>query len=338
MTGIKVAINGFGRIGRAFFKLAFERPELEIVAINDLGKPEMLAYLLRYDTVYGRYDKEVEFTDGVLEVGGKKIKLISEKDPALLPWKDLEIDVVVESTGRFATYDDSAKHLAAGAKRVVITAPAEGEVPHTLIGANDDAFAEGLAPITSDASCTTNAVVPVAAVMMENPGVVKGMLNTVHAYTATQNLVDGPATKDPRRGRAAAMNIVPSSTGAADSVIKSLSALKGIFDGVALRVPVVSGSIMDFTFLAKRKTTVEEVNEIFKSASSQTRWEKILSVTEEPIVSSDVIGDIHASIVDLSMTRVVAGDLVKVLAWYDNEWGYSNTLVEHVIRVGNLLK
>ena len=333
---IKVAINGFGRIGRAFFKLAFERPELEITCINDLTAPENLAYLLRYDTVYGRYDKTVSAGEDFLIVDGKKVQVLAQKDPALLPWEEHKIDVVVESTGRFANYEDASAHLKAGAKRVVITAPAEGEVPHTLIGANDDAFAAGLSPITSDASCTTNAVVPVAAIMMENPGVVKGMLNTVHAYTATQNLVDGPAEKDPRRGRAAAQNIVPSSTGAADSVIKSLSALKGIFDGVALRVPVVSGSIMDFTFLAKRQTTVEEINSIFKEKAKDPRWEKVLSVTEEPIVSSDIIGDTHASVVDLSMTRVVDGDLVKVLAWYDNEWGYSNTLVEHFIIVRKL--
>jgi len=334
----RIAINGFGRIGRAFFKLAFERPELEVVAINDLTEPETLAYLLRYDTVYGHYNKEVKASEGSLVVEGKKVQVLSEKDPSLLPWGKLGIDVVVESTGRFTKYEDAEKHLKAGAKRVVITAPAEGKIPHVLIGANDEEFVSGLAPITSDASCTTNAVVPVAAVMMENPGVVKGMLNTTHAYTATQSLVDGPASKDPRRGRAAAQNIVPSSTGAAESVIKSLKGLEGVFEGIALRVPVASGSIVDFTFLAKRETSVEEINGIFKKAAKDPRWEKVLAVTEEPLVSSDIVGDPHGAIVDLSMTRVVAKDLVKVLAWYDNEWGYSNTLVEHVVRVGNLIK
>jgi len=334
----RVAINGFGRIGRAFFKIAFERPELEFVAINDLGEPETLAYLLRYDTVYGRYDKEVKISDGSLVVGGKKIKILSEKDPGLLPWKEMDVDIVVESTGRFDELEEAEKHIKAGAKRVVITAPAKGDVPYALIGANDALFTGDLPLVTCNASCTTNAAVPVAAVMMEKIGVIKGMLNTAHGYTATQSLVDGPATKDPRRGRAAAMNIVPSSTGAAESVVKSLKGLEGLFDGIALRVPVVCGSIVDFTFLAKRKTSVVEVNKILKDASQDPRWENVLAVTEDPIVSSDIIKDPHASIVDLAMTRVVDGDLVKILAWYDNEWGYSNALVEHVIRVGSLIK
>lgn len=334
---ISVAINGFGRIGRAFFKVGFEHPDLEFVAINDLGDPENLAYLLQYDTVYGHYDKEVKVSNDYLVVGGKKIKLLSEKDPALLPWKKLGVDVVVEATGRFADIKDASKHIKAGAKRVVITAPAKGDVPYVLIGANDEAFNEKLPPITCNASCTTNAVVPVAGVMMENPGVVKAMLNTVHGYTATQNLVDGPATKDFRRGRAAAQNIVPSSTGAAEAVAKSLKDLAGVFDGIALRVPVVCGSIVDFTFLTKRKTSVKEINDIFRKAAKSPRWAKVLTVTEEPLVSSDVIRNPFGSVVDLSITRVVGGDLVKVLAWYDNEWGYSATLVEHVVRVGKLL-
>lgn len=334
---IRVVINGFGRIGRSFFKVAFEKPGLEFVAINDLADPENLAYLLCYDTVYGRYDKKVEVSGGDLVVGGKKVKLLSQKDPSLLPWKKLDVDVVVESTGRFTRSEDAEKHLKAGAKRVVISAPAEGGVPYTLIGANDEDFKEGLAPVTCNASCTTNAAVPVAAVMMEDPGVAKGMLNTVHGYTASQNLVDGPSPGDPRRGRAGAQNIVPSSTGAAEAVTESLKDLKELFDGIAMRVPVVVGSIVDFTFLAKRETSVQKINGIFRKASQTSRWEKVLAVTEEPLVSSDIIGDPHASIVDLSMTRVVGGDLVKVLSWYDNEWGYSVTLVEHVVRVGKLL-
>ena len=334
---IRVAINGFGRIGRAFFKLAFENPEIEFVAINDLGDHENLAYLLKYDTVYGRYERPISLNNGNLVVEGKEIKVLSEKDPAALPWKNLKIDVVVESTGVFTSKPDAQKHIEAGAKRVVITAPAKDGAPYVLVGTNDSEFKEGLDPITCNASCTTNASAPVAAVMMENPGVVKAMLNTVHAYTATQSLVDGPAKKDLRRGRAAAQNIVPSTTGAAESVVEAIPSLSKKFDGIALRVPVACGSIVDFTFLAKRKTTVEEINEIFRKASQTPRWEKVLSVTEDPLVSSDVIANTYGAVVDLSMTRVVDGDLVKVLAWYDNEWGYSATLVEHVVRVGKLL-
>lgn len=333
----RVAINGFGRIGRAFFKLAFENPEVEVLAINDLGNLEDLAYLLKYDTVYGRWGQEVAVKEGNLEVGGKEIKILSEKDPAALPWGDLGVDVVVESTGVFTSKLDAKKHLDAGAKRVVITAPAKDGVPYVLVGTNDSEFKAGLDPVTCNASCTTNASAPVAAIMMENPGVVSAMLNTAHAYTATQSLVDGPSKKDFRRGRAAAQNIVPSTTGAAESVVESIPVLSKKFDGIALRVPVACGSLVDFTFLAARKTSVEEINGIFRNAARSARWEKVLSVTEDPLVSSDIIGDTHASIVDLSMTRVVNGDLVKVLAWYDNEWGYSATLVEHVIRVGKLI-
>ena len=337
MSKTRVAINGFGRIGRAFFKLAFENPDLEFVAINDLGDHENLAYLLKYDTVYGRYERQVSLDkNNNLVVDGKAIEVLNEKDPVALPWKKLKVDVVIESTGVFTSKPDAEKHIQAGAKRVVITAPAKDGVPYTLVGTNDDQFKEGLDPITCNASCTTNASAPVAAVMMENPGVRKAMLNTVHGYTATQSLVDGPAKKDMRRGRAAAQNIVPSSTGAAASVAQSIPALNDKFDGIALRVPVICGSIVDFTFLAQRKTAAEEINDIFRKASQTPRWEKVLSVTEEPIVSSDIIADTHGSIVDLSMTRVVDGDLVKVLAWYDNEWGYSATLVEHVVRVGKL--
>lgn len=334
---LRVAINGFGRIGRCFFKAALEKEDLEIVAVNDLTDPENLAYLLRYDTVYGRHDKPVAVKGSNLVVDGKKIKVLFEKDPAMLPWKELEVDLVVESTGRFTNQEDAVKHIQAGAKRVVISAPAD-RVTQLLVGVNDKGFEEADLPVvTCNGSCTTNAVAPVAAVMMENPGVVKGMLNTVHAYTATQGLVDGPATKDYRRGRAAAQNIVPSTTGAAEAVIESLPELKGLFDGIAMRVPVVCGSIADFTFLSKRKTSVSEINGIFKKAAKTKRWEGILKVTEEPLVSADVVADPYASIVDLGLTRVIDGDLVKVLAWYDNEWAYAVTLVEHVLRVGKHL-
>jgi len=337
VSKIRVAINGFGRIGRAFFKLAFENTELEFVAINDLGDHENLAYLLKYDTVYGRYGRKVSLKGSNLVVDGKEIKILNEKDPAALPWKELKVDVVVESTGVFTSKPDAEKHIQAGAQRVVISAPAKDGAPYVLVGTNDDAFTKDLDPVTCNASCTTNASAPVAAIMIENPGVQKAMLNTVHGYTATQNLVDGPAKKDFRRGRAAAQNIVPSSTGAAESVAQSLPDLSGKFDGIAMRVPVPCGSIVDFTFIAGRKTDVEEINGIFRKASQTPRWKKVLSVTEDPIVSSDIIASTYGSIVDLSMTRVVDGDLVKVLAWYDNEWGYSATLVEHVVRVGKLL-
>lgn len=334
---IRVAINGFGRIGRSFFKAALEKGDLEFIAINDLTDPQNLAYLLRYDTVYGRYDKPVEVKGDNLVVDNQTIKVLSEKDPAALPWKELKIDIVVESTGHFTNHEDASKHIQAGAHRVVISAPAD-EVTQVLIGVNDEKFEEPDLPVvTCNGSCTTNAVAPVVAVMMENPGVVKGMLNTVHAYTATQNLVDGPVRKDYRRGRAAAQNIVPSTTGAAEAVIESIPELEGLFDGVAMRVPVVCGSIADFTFLAKRKTSVEEIKQIFKKAAESKRWKGILKVSEDPLVSSDVVADPYASIVDLAFIRVIDGDLVKVMAWYDNEWAYAETLVEHVLRVGKHL-
>ncbi len=329
----KVAINGFGRIGRLFFRQAFELADMEIVAINDLGDLENLAYLLKYDTVYGRYNKEVKAENGNLVVDGKVIKCLQIKDPATLPWKDLGIDIAIEATGIFEEYEKAKVHLAAGAKRVVITAPAkdaDGDEGKTiLIGVNPEE-ANGVT-LTSNGSCTTNAASPVIAVMSENPGILKAVLNTVHGYTATQNLVDGPTKgRDFRRGRAAAQNIVPSTTGAAISVTRAIRELEGKFDGVAMRVPVASGSIADITFVSKRKTTVEEINEIFKTAAQSPRWKGILAVTEDQIVSSDIIGEPYGAIVDLKFTKVVDGDLIKVLSWYDNEWGYCSTLVKHI--------
>jgi len=330
---IRIAINGFGRIGRAFFKIALENKDLTVVAVNDLTDPENLAYLLRYDTVYGRYDKVVAVDGANLVVDGRKIKVLSEKDPSALPWKELQIDLVVESTGRFTNLEDASKHIEAGAKRVVISAPSK-DAYQLLIGVNDGEFKKPDLPVvTCNGSCTTNAVAPVVAVMKEDPGVVKGMLNTVHGYTSTQNLVDGPTRKDYRRGRAAAQNIVPSTTGAAKAVAKSIPELESLFDGIAMRVPVSCGSIADFTFLAKRKTSVEEINQILSKAAKTERWEGILKVTEEPLVSSDIVADPYASIVDLTMTRVIDGDLIKVLAWYDNERAYAETLVQHVLRI-----
>lgn len=331
---LRIAINGFGRIGRQVFKIAFERPELEIVAFNDLGDLANLAYLLEFDSVYGNYDKKVEVKDSNLVVDGKAIKYISEPDPTKLPWKDLDIDVVIESTGRFASYDKAKAHLDAGAKRVVLSAPAhdEGETITATPNVNEAALARS--KITTNASCTTNAITPVVAVMIVRPGIKYSLLNTVHGYTAEQNLVDGPMPKlhkDYRRGRAAAWNIVPTTSGAAIATAKAIPGMKDRFDGMALRVPVASGSILDFTFIAERKTSVEEINNIFIEESQKPEWKGILTVTDKPLVSSDILKNPHGAIVDLALTRVVGGELVKVMVWYDNEWGYASMLVRHVI-------
>lgn len=337
MAKVKIAINGFGRIGRIFFRYAFGHPDLEFVAVNDLGSAENLAYLLKYDSVYGPYDKSVEVEDGNLTVEGKVIRVLQEKDPAKLPWKDLNIDIVVESTGVFESHDKTKAHLDAGAKRVVITAPAKDDVTPTATPNVGEEFLKS-DKITSNASCTTNAVTPVMAIMMKEPGVKKAILNTVHAYTATQGLVDGPDRKgDFRRARAAAVNISPSTTGAALAATKAIPELAGKFDGIATRVPVVCGSLIDFTFIAARPTTVEEINNIFKKAAQEEQWKDILAVTEEPLVSTDILRQSFGSIVDLAMTKVVDGDLVKILAWYDNEWGYGAMLLKHVLTISKLL-
>jgi glyceraldehyde 3-phosphate dehydrogenase len=341
MTKIRVAVNGFGRIGRAFVKIAWDRPEIEIVAINDLGSIDNLAYLLRYDTVYKAWNHNVKVDGTDIVVDDKKIKFISEKDTTKLPWKDLDIDVVVESTGLFTAYDKAKFHIDCGAKKVVISAPSKGGDGTVLgetilLGVNEDKF--GTCDITSNASCTTNAASPLIAIMHESLGIDKAILNTVHGYTASQSLVDGPSKKDPREGRAAAQNIVPSSTGAAIAVTEAFPELKGLFDGISIRVPVPAGSIVDVTFISKKNTTVEEVNNLLKKASTNSRWQKIFSVTDEPLVSSDILGNSHGSIADLSMTRVVGGNLVKVMGWYDNEMGYTYTLVDHVIKTGNTIK
>ncbi len=339
---IRVAVNGFGRIGRAFLKIAKERDEIEVVAVNDLGDIHNMAYLLKFDTVYGRSPFQVSVKDGskpALLIDGKEVLYLSQKDPTLLPWKELNIDIVIESTGLFTTYEKSQVHIDAGAKRVVISAPAKGEgsvVGATvLMGLNEDRIKT--CQITSNASCTTNAGSPLMAILDEAIGIEKALLNTVHGYTASQSLVDGPSKKDLREGRAAAQNIVPSTTGAAIALTKALPQLEGKFDGISTRVPVVCGSIVDITFLAKRNTSKEEVNEILKKAAKEKRWQGIFTVSEEPLVSSDIIGDRHASIADLEFTRVVDGNLVKVMAWYDNEMGYTNTLVDHVIKAGEFL-
>ena len=336
---IKVAINGFGRIGRMFFKLAAERPELEVVAVNDLGDISNLVYLLKYDTAYGKSDLDISVKDGNFIINGKPIAFLSEKDPAALPWGKLGVDVAVEATGFFESYEKASLHLEAGAKRVVITAPAKGDSSlgkTVLVGINEDDFK--MCKVSSNGSCTTNAASPVAQIMSETIGVKKAVLNTIHAYTATQKIVDGPDAKDWRRGRAGAQNIVPSSTGAAISVTEAVKNLKGLFDGIALRVPVITGSVVDFTFVSARPTSVEEVNNILKQAAAQDRWSKVFSVTEEQLVSSDIVGMPYASIADLSFTKVIDGDLVKILAWYDNEAGYTRALVEHIIKTGSIVK
>ena len=329
---MRIAINGFGRIGRIFFRQAFGNPLFDIVAINDLGQGDNLAYLLHYDSVYGRYGQSVEWrvenAEGSFFSGDKKIRFFQEREPQKLPWRDLHIDVVVESTGVFTSWEKAKLHLDAGAKHVVLSAPPKDD---SIPTSTPNVGAEHLAgSITSNASCTTNASTPVVAILEQDPGIIKAMLSTVHAYTATQALVDGPDAKDFRRGRAGAHNIVPSSTGAAEAVGQVIPSLKGIFDGIAMRVPVISGSIIDLTFVAKRKTSREEINEILRKSAASQAWQGILRVSDEPLVSSDIIGDPHGSIVDSSLTRVIGDDLVKVCSWYDNEWGYCAMLIKHI--------
>jgi glyceraldehyde 3-phosphate dehydrogenase len=339
---IKVGINGFGRIGRTFFRLAHERDDIEVVAVNDLGSLENLAYLLTYDTAYRKASFAVETRDGKLFVEGKEIAFIQEREPSKIPWGAHAVDVVVESTGIFTSYDKAAAHLKGGAKRVVITGPvkddpsaAPGAGATVLMGVNEEKMAG--VQITSNASCTTNATSPLIAILHEALGVEKALLSTTHAYTASQALQDAPSKKDLREGRAAAENIVPSSTGAAVAVTQAYPALVGKFDGISLRVPVPVGSIVDVTFVASRDTTAEEVNTILTNAASDPKWSKLFAVTTEQLVSSDIIGLPYASMADLAFTRVVGGNLVKVLAWYDNEASYTHTLIDHVVKAGNTL-
>ena len=338
---MKIAINGLGRIGRAFLKLAVNRPEIEIVAVNDLGNIENMAYLLKYDTVYREWKHDIKINGQEIVIDGKKVKVLAEKDPSNLPWGDLGVDVVVESTGLFTSYEKASVHLKAGAKKVVISAPAkedDGAVKGEtiLLSVNEDKF--GTCDVTSNASCTTNAASPLIAIMDESLGIEKAILNTVHGYTASQALVDGPSKKDLREGRAAAENIVPSSTGAAIAVTKAFTKLAGLFDGISIRVPVPAGSIVDVTFISKKETTAEEVNKLLKAAALNERWKNIFTATEEELVSSDILGSKYGCIADLKLTRVVGGNLVKVMGWYDNEMGYTYTLVEHVIKTANFIK
>lgn len=339
----RVAINGFGRIGRTFFRSAWGHPDIEIVAVNDLGSLENLAYLLTYDSVYGRSPFSVSVEGNALIIDGKKVAFCQEKDPTALPWAALNVDLVVESTGFFTTYEGSKKHLQAGAKKVVISAPVSDDPAAAgvsgatvLMGVNDNLLAT--CQITSNASCTTNATSPLVAILKEVVGIEKALLNTTHAYTASQSLVDGPSRKEFRDGRAAAINIIPSSTGAAKATTKAHPELAGKFDGIAIRVPVPVGSLVDVTFIASRDTSVEEVNDALKRASADPKWKNIFTATNEPLVSSDIIGSRVGSIADLSFTRVVGGNLVKVFAWYDNETSYTQTLVEHVAAAARTLR
>jgi len=324
-----VAINGMGRIGRATLKIVLETPELELAAVNDLVPPDAIAYLLTYDSVYGRYGKEVHGDGDRLVVGGKGYRIFSEKDPEDLPWADLDVDIVFECTGVFTRKKDLEKHIRAGAKRVILSAPAKGDEVTTVVhGVNSP---EENVQILSCASCTTNCITPVAEIMERRLGVRKATMTTIHAYTSSQAIVDGPS-KEWRRGRAGAINLVPTTTGAAIATTKALPHYQGLFDGVAVRGPVPVGSLADIVFLTEKTTTAEEVNDLFKEESESARYRGIVGVSEDPIVSSDIIQDPRASIVDLTMTQVVDGDLVKVMSWYDNEWGYANQMVREALR------
>jgi len=324
----RIAINGFGRIGRAALKIITEEPELEVVAVNDLMPVGDAAYLLSYDSVYGRYEQAVRVSDDNLQIGNKSIRFLSQNDPTRLPWKELEIDVVIESTGRFTKKEDAGKHIIAGAKFVVISAPAKSKDTPTIIhGANS---LEGQPAIFSCASCTTNNIGPLIEIIDRRIGIKKAVLNTTHAYTASQSLVDSYSKKRIRMGRAAALNLVPATTGAAIATIKALPQMKDKFDGIAIRTPVPVGSISDLTFIAARDVSVGEVNHILAEESETQRYKSVLSVSDEPLVSSDIIKSSFAAIVDTEMTRVVDGDLVKIMAWYDNEWGFTCQMIREI--------
>jgi glyceraldehyde 3-phosphate dehydrogenase len=335
MAKTRVAINGFGRIGRNAFKIAAERSDVEVVAVNDLADNATLAQLLKHDSTYGEYDKTVEYDDESIIVDGRPVKALAMADPANLPWRELGVEVVIESTGLFTDAAKAGAHITAGAKKVIISAPSKSGADTIVLGVNDDDI-KTAGEIISNASCTTNCSTPVMAVLENNFGVAKAMMSTVHSYTSDQRLLDAPH-KDPRRARAAAVNIVPTSTGASVAAAEALPALKGIFGGLSFRVPTVTVSISDFVVLLKQKTTVEEVNKVFRAAAKEPYYQGILAVTDEQLVSSDFIGNPHSCIVDLPLTDVVDGDLVKVVAWYDNEWGYSNRLVELTADVGKNL-
>jgi glyceraldehyde 3-phosphate dehydrogenase len=327
----KIAINGLGRIGRAALKLAVEHPDLDVVAVNEIGSLDNMVYLLRYDTAYGRYERQVEAVEGKLVIDGKPLVYLSERDPGQLPWGDLGVDLVLECTGRFTEREDAEKHVRAGARWVVLSGPTKSpDVPTIIHGVNRP---DGQTQIISCASCTTNNITPLVEILDRHFGVEKALLTTVHAYTATQALVDSPGgAKDLRRGRAAAQSFVPSSTGAATATAKALPAMQGRFDGVSVRGPVVVGSISDVVFVLARETTADEVNNVLRQEASSDRYKGILDVADDPLVSADIVKDPHASIVQLDMTRVVGGNLVKVMSWYDNEWGFTSQMIQIAVQ------
>jgi glyceraldehyde 3-phosphate dehydrogenase len=327
MKKIRIAINGFGRIGRGAFKIALKNKNIQVVAINDLTDNQTLAHLLKYDSVQENFKGDIKATNDALIINNQKIPAFSEKDPLNLPWKKLEVDIVLECTGVFRTKETASLHLKAGAQKVIISAPSKGEGIQTIVpGVNDDKIKKNQ-KIFDLASCTTNCIAPVMKIMCNNFGVEKALMTTVHGYTADQNLIDGPH-KDLRRARAAAINIVPTTTGAAIATTKVIPQLKGKFDGMAIRVPVANGSLSDITIKTKKKVTVEQINKVFKKEAQLKKWQGILQASEEPLVSTDIIGNSHSSIVDLLSTTVISDNLVKVVSWYDNEWGYSNRLIE----------
>lgn len=330
---VKVAINGFGRIGRNALKILLERRDAQVVAINDITDANTLAHLLKHDSSYGAYDKKVSAKENSLVINSREIPVFAEKDPAKLPWADLGVDVVIESTGFFTKPEDARAHIKAGAKKVVISAPAKGEGAKTVVlGVNEEVVEAG-DEIISNASCTTNCIAPVMKVLEDELGIDKAMMTTVHSYTGSQKLLDAPA-KDLREARSAAENIVPTTTGASKAAALAIPSLAGRFNGLSVRVPTPVVSLSDITAIVKRNTTKEELNEIFKKAASEPYYEGIIGVTEEELVSSDFIGDPHSCIVDLPLTDVVGGNMIKIVAWYDNEWGYSNRLVELAVDFG----
>jgi len=324
---MNLAINGFGRIGRHAFKAAFNKENINIVALNDLTDNKTLAHLLKYDSAYGRYDKKVEYDDENIIVDGKKIRVFEEKDPSKLPWGELEVDVVLECTGRFRKKEDAEMHITAGAKKVILSAPGKGDVQMYVRGVNCGKVKDEQDKVIDNASCTTNCIAPVVAVLQEKYGVERAMMSTIHGYTADQNLQDGPH-KDLRRARAAALNIIPTTTGAAKAVGKVIPEVSGIFDGFAIRVPVPTVSLVDITMILKQDVTTEEINNALTEASQTDRFKGILAVEADPIVSSDLVGSTYSSTVDLALTNVIQGNMVKVVSWYDNEAGYATRLVE----------
>lgn len=335
---IKIAINGFGRIGRTTFKNALDnQPDLEVVAINDLTDPKTLAHLLRYDSIYGIYKKPVKFSKDSLSVNGKEIRILAEKDPANLPWKELGIDIVLECTGVFRKLEDAKKHIKAGAKKVIISAPARGEgVPSFVLGVNEEKFDPEKDTVVDMGSCTTNCLAPTAKVLDDNFQIIQGFMTTIHSYTTNQRILDLPH-KDLRRARAAALNIVPTTTGATKAIGKVLPELEGKLDGIAIRIPTPTVSIVDLVCEVKKKTTKEEVNYAFKKASLTDKLKGILGIEDAPLVSTDYIGNAYSAVVDALNTKVINGNLIKILAWYDNEWAYGCRLAELADYIGKRL-